>query len=177
MQNPFYFCATAYPRTLYEELEGYGGARLINPDKWFHWRLLGSADCAYFIRRPLFAYRIHSQNQAAQQTQSKALKFLMDEYAATFEVSDKMLAKANLTRHDLESAFVEYDIIRHGTSLIAQGQRKLARRTHAWGRATYPQHLRRSPRAWAFRMLLLAGPLGTPLARLLRSRYSPKRQS
>ncbi len=40
MQNPFQFAATTYPRSLYEAVEGYGGGRQLNPDKWFHWKLL-----------------------------------------------------------------------------------------------------------------------------------------
>src|SRR5262249_61055753 len=79
MQNPFQFAATVYPRSLYEAIEGYGGSRLINPDKWFHWKLLAKAETAYFIDRPLFAYRWHASNQTAQQAGSGALKYLVDE--------------------------------------------------------------------------------------------------
>ena len=67
MKNPFNFAATAYSQQLYKAVEGYGGSRLINPDKWFHWRILAAADMAYFIDRRLFAYRWHSSNQAAQE--------------------------------------------------------------------------------------------------------------
>ena len=48
MRNPFHFPSVAYPRSLWEEIEGYGGGRLINPDKDFHWRLLGVAERALF---------------------------------------------------------------------------------------------------------------------------------
>ncbi len=50
MQNPLPFAATVYPRLLYEAVEGYGGSRLINPDKWFHWKLLAKAESAYSDR-------------------------------------------------------------------------------------------------------------------------------
>ena len=57
MNNPFNFAATCYPRRLYQAVEGYGAGRLINPDKYFHWKLLAVAERAYFVDRPLFAYR------------------------------------------------------------------------------------------------------------------------
>ena len=70
MQNPLQFAATVYPRSLYEAVEGYGAGRQINPDKWFHWKLLFRAEVAYYIDRPLFAYRWHQSNQTAQQAGS-----------------------------------------------------------------------------------------------------------
>ncbi len=85
MKNPFNFAATIYPRGLYQTVEGYGGGRMINPDKWFHWKLLGVAKTACFIDRPLFAYRWHASNQTAQQQATGALKYLVDEYTATLD--------------------------------------------------------------------------------------------
>ena len=68
MRNPFNFATTCYPRRLYESLEGYGGGRLINPDKWFNWRLLTVATSAYYVDRALFSYRWHPSNQTATQS-------------------------------------------------------------------------------------------------------------
>ena len=114
MQNPFQFAATVYPRSLYEAVEGYGGSRLMNPDKWFHWKLLSRAESAYFIDRPLFAYRWHASNQTAQQAGSGALKYLVDEYASTFEIDSGVLKELGIARADIERAFIEHDIGRHG---------------------------------------------------------------
>ena len=38
MRTPLPFVTTCYSRRLYERVEGYGGNRLINPDKWFAWK-------------------------------------------------------------------------------------------------------------------------------------------
>jgi len=172
VENPFNFCATAYPRKLYEAVEGYGGNRLFGPDKRFHWRLLGVADSAVFIRRALFGYRIHSQNQVAQQTQSGALKYLIDGYMNSFETEAALLTKAGLSRTDLESAFIEFEIVRHGLALLSEGKRTTARRTFAFGLAAYPRNMRRNWRAWVFQILLLSGPIGTWVAKLLRARFA-----
>lgn len=177
VQNPFTFCATAYPRTLYEAVEGYGGNRLFGPDKRFHWRLLGVAESAVLIRRPLFGYRVHSQNQLAQQSQSGALKYLIDGYMNSFETEAALLAKAGLTRTDLEGAFVEYEIVRHGLALLSEGKRTTARRTLDFGRAAYPRHVRRNWRAWAVRLLLMTGPIGSWIAGRLRARLVPDKSS
>ena len=102
MGNPFHFATTSFPRRLYEAVGGYGGRRIINPDKWFHWKLLGVADAAYFIDSPLFHYRWHTSNQDAQQKKSGALKYLVDEYLSTIEIPDQTLKDIGLSRTDVE---------------------------------------------------------------------------
>jgi glycosyltransferase involved in cell wall biosynthesis len=164
MRNPFNFAATAYLRTHYEEVEGYGGARLMNPDKWFHWRLLGQADVAYFVEAPLFSYRWHSSNQTAIHSTQRSLAFLIDDYVNTFDIAEAMLARAGLSREDVVGAFVEYDIARHGLATLARGDRSRARRISDFGRATYPQQSGRNRKALALRLLLGLGPIGEQLA-------------
>jgi glycosyltransferase involved in cell wall biosynthesis len=172
MQNPLFFCATAYPRRLYEAVEGYGGNRLIGPDKWFHWRLLGSAESVVFLRQPLFAYRWHVSNQTSQQSQSGAMKYVLDGYMNSFEADTSLLEKAGMSRDNLERAFIEFDVVRHGLAILSEGRRTMARRTLALGRAAYPQHLRSNWHAWVFRGLLALGPLGTWAAKRLRRRFA-----
>ncbi|MEK7705213.1 MAG: hypothetical protein AAB426_09660, partial [Myxococcota bacterium] len=159
--------ATCYPRALYEALEGYGGARLINPDKWFNWRLLGEATRICFVDAPLFAYRWHAQNQTAQQAATGALKYLVDEYAMTLEVDSALLAKAGVTRAQIEDAFVEYDVARHGLATLARGDRARAKRILAFGKATYPWRLRRNPRVRLLSIMISVGLLGGLLLRML----------
>jgi glycosyltransferase involved in cell wall biosynthesis len=176
MKNPFNFAATCYPRALYKQIEGYSGRKLINPDKWFHWRLLGVADAAYFIDRPLFAYRWHASNQTAQEAETGALKYLVDEYVTTVELNGDILKKAKLTKEQVEEAFIENDIINHGLATLAKGQRGKARRILNFGRAAYPQYLRGNFRAFAFAALLKLKPLDVPIARYAYSRQKGKAQ-
>jgi glycosyltransferase involved in cell wall biosynthesis len=164
MKNPFNFAATVYAAPLYQQVEGYGGGRLYNPDKWFHWKVLGVADMAYFVDRRLFAYRWHASNQAAQEGANSSLKHLVDEYVSTLELDAKVLERVGLSREDVLAAFVEHDIARHGLAVLARGGRQRARRILDFGRAAYPQNVRRNPHAWLLRMLLALGPIGQKLA-------------
>jgi len=172
MQNPFHFATVCYPRRLYEAVGGYGGARLTNPDKWFHWKLLSVADASYFIDRPLFCYRWHASNQLAQEKKSGALKFLSDEYLSAIELTDQVLAKTRLTRFDLERAFVEFDIGRHGWGVLARENAHEARRVLNFGRAAYPHHTRRNRKVQLLRLILPFGPLAERMARWLYDRHS-----
>lgn len=165
MQNPFQFAATVYPRSLYEAVEGYGGGRQINPDKWFHWKLLSKADTAWFIDRPVAAYRWHASNQTAQQSGSRALKYLVDEYVSTFELDGSLLQELGLQRGEVEQAFMEYDIGRHGLATLGRGQRRQARRIYHYGKAVYPQHAKKNWRVRTLKLLLGFGPLGEAMAR------------
>ena len=164
MKNPFNFAATCYGRVLYDAVEGYGGNRLMNPDKAFHWKLLGVAETAYFIDRPLFAYRVHSANQGSQEAAAGALKFMVDEYVSTVELEGKLLERLGISRDELVDAFVEFDVARHGLATLARGGRVRASRILNFGRAVYPDHVRRNRRAKALSALLALGPIGQKLA-------------
>jgi glycosyltransferase involved in cell wall biosynthesis len=175
MKNPFNFAATVYAAELYQRVEGYGGGRLINPDKWFHWKVLGAADMAYYIDKPLFAYRWHASNQDAQQSAAGALKYMVDEYVSTLEVDAKVLERIGLSREALARSFVENDIARHGLSTLAGGGRSKARRILTFGRAVYPQYVRTNRKAWALAMLLALGPVGQHIAHRAHKSYSRSR--
>lgn len=169
VRNPFHFLATVYPRRLYERIEGYGGGRVINPDKWFHWRLLGVASHAYYVDAPLYAYRWHASNQTAQQKASGALKYLVDEYVSSFEIDAKLLERAGLKREEVERAFVEFDIARHGLATLARGEVEKARRILLFGMSAYPRHARKNWKLWALAGLSLM-PLGERVAKLAYER-------
>ena len=173
MKNPFNFLATAYPRAVYERVAGYGGSRLINPDKWFHWKLLGAGTVAYWIDKPLFAYRVHPSNQNSQQAATGALKYLVDEYASVIEMDAKQLEQVGVSRTDLERTFVERDIARHGLAELARGRSLKARRILGFGAAVYPAHAVRNQKLWALLGLCALGPVGQRVAAHL---YDRRRQ-
>lgn len=164
MKTPFNFAATCYRREDYRRVEGYGGGRLINPDKWFHWRLLGAVEDAIFIDAPLFAYRWHPQNQTAQQAREGALKFLVDEYSSTLELSPALLERVGLRRDDLVRAFVRNDVIDHGLATLGRGDRNRAHRILRFGDAAYPGAMSADRRSYVLRILLAGGVLGECIA-------------
>jgi len=138
MTNPFNFCSVCYPNDAYKAVGGYGSGRLINPDKWFNWKLLSVVDFCYFIDQPLFQYRWHPQNQTAQQKKSGHLKYLIDEYRNTIEISTKVLKEVGLTRNDIYKSFVKYDIIKHGIGELAKLNYFKSWRIFFFGIAAYP---------------------------------------
>jgi len=171
LRAPFNFAATVYSAKLYQAVEGYGGGRMLNPDKWFHWKVLAVAERAYFVDRRLFAYRWHGENQASLERTASALKFLVDQYVSTLELDGKLLERLGLSRDDVAAAFIEYDIARHGLATLARGQRLRARRILNFGRAAYPEALARNRRARFLRALLALGPLGQRIAHKAYARY------
>ena len=103
--NPFNFAATCYPKKLFESVGGYGGGRLYNPDKWFHWKILSICDYAYYLEKPLFKYRWHQNNQLSIEKQTGVLKFWLDEYRNSFEIDELMLNKADIKKDDVIKSF------------------------------------------------------------------------
>ena len=170
LRSPLPFATTCYPRALHDAVGGYAGGRLMNPDKWFLWKLLAQAETAYAIDHELFDYRVHAAGQLAQEQRSGALKHLTDQYTATFNLPDEVLKSAGLTRDDLARAFVEQDIALRGLVALAEGKRMTARRAIHFARAAYPDLVRGNAKVWILRALLGLGPVGTTVARLVRAR-------
>jgi glycosyltransferase involved in cell wall biosynthesis len=174
LRNPFNFAATCYPRQLYQLVVGYGGNRLINPDKWFHWKLLSEAKMAYFLDAPLFAYRWHPSNQTALEQNSGSLKFLVDEYNSTLELEEVLLKRVGLSRGDVIQNFLLHDVINHALATLARGGRLRAKRILRFGEAVYPLQLRSINRRLLLRTLLLLGPIGEWIARRAYARRKPE---
>jgi glycosyltransferase involved in cell wall biosynthesis len=170
LRSPLPFATTCYPRTLHDAAGGYTGGRLVNPDKWFLWKLLSAADTIYVIDHPLFDYRVHDAGQGPQEQRSGALKYLVDQYVSTFQLPDDLHARAGLDRPALAAAFIEQDIALRGLLALSNGQRLQARRAVHFGLAAYPELARANPKLWALRTLLALGPLGPRIARAVRSR-------
>lgn len=170
LRTPLPFATTCYSRSLHDAVGGYSGGRLINPDKWFLWKLLSVADTIYVIDHPLFDYRVHDAGQGAQQQRSGALKHLTDQYAATFSLPESVLEKAGLDRVALARAFVEQDIALRGFVALSDGDRSAARRAIHFALAAYPDETRRNAKVWLLRALVGIGPLGSQVARLARDR-------
>jgi glycosyltransferase involved in cell wall biosynthesis len=168
LRSPLPFATTCYPRSLHDAVGGYAGGRLMNPDKWFLWKLLSVADTIHVIDHPLFEYRVHNQGQNAQEENSGALKHLTDEYVATFNLPESVIARAGLDRQALARAFVEHDIALRGLVALAEGKRIRAKRGLLFGMAAYPDVVRRNPKVWMLRGLLHLGPVGTGIARSMR---------
>jgi glycosyltransferase involved in cell wall biosynthesis len=170
LRSPLPFLTTCYPKALHDQVGGYAGGRLMNPDKWFLWKVLSVTETVYKIDHPLFEYRVHDAAQGPQEQRSGALKHLTDEYIATFNLPDSVLKKANIDRETLAAAFVEQDVALRGLLAVAQGKRTMARRGIKFGEAAYPKLVRANSKVWALRGLLALGPVGTSIAKRLRDR-------
>ncbi len=137
--NPFNFASTCYPREVYEKVGGYGGGRLYNPDKWFHWKIMTELDQVYYLDSPLFQYRWHSNNQANQQNRNHILKYWTDEYRNSFEIDEKMLITANLSYMDVQKYFIRRSILSNAFLYAKVNNFKMSKRILHFGQACYPQ--------------------------------------
>lgn len=139
-KTPLHFITVCYPRDCYEQVEGYGGSRMYNPDKWFNWKMLDVTDYIYFLDKPLFQYRWHNTNQANQQKQNQILKYWMDEYRNSFEVTELMLKKANLNIQQIKKNFIRRCILSSVVRFAKNGDKKMASRILNFGKACYPEY-------------------------------------
>lgn len=153
-KTPLHFITVCYPKISYEVVEGYGGARMYNPDKWFNWKLLDVTDYIYFIDTQVFQYRWHNNNQASQQHQNQILKYWIDEYRNCFEVSSDMLIKANLSHDDLISSYINKCIISYAYKHLKEGNYTLASRILSFGYACYPDSMSKNKYYYFLKIIL-----------------------
>lgn len=168
MATPFNFCTVAYPKGLYRNVGGYEATRLINPDKWFHWKLLTQAEEAVYVDKSLFQYRWHNQNQTAQQLNTGYLKYMMDEYRNTMEITPEMLAHASITREEFVRVFVQRDIIHHGLGEFSRGRWLKSCRILFFGLSVYPALVFRNKFFMVYIIALLTTPVGSLLMAKLK---------
>lgn len=172
-KGAFNFAATCYRTEDYIKIGGYGGTRMMNPDKWFHFRLLaGPVEYAYFIDKPLFSYRVHPNNQNAVQKKSGALKFFVDEYRTTFEADKTMLDKAGITQNDLIGSYVLNIIHKYTFRRLKEGSSIGAFRLLCMGFATYPAAMFRKKLTYLLFLLVLSGPIGVLLVKKIKNNYN-----
>ncbi len=163
LRTPVWFASTCYPRALYDEVEGFTGQPLYNPDKEFHWRVIAAADSVIFIDSPLFDYRVHASNQDGQQLRVGALKRMVDQYVATFNTDPLVQERAGVTPEIMARNFVREDIAKRAVLSLIERDLTGAQRTISMGRACYPELMRTNALAVAARILVATRWLTAPI--------------
>jgi glycosyltransferase involved in cell wall biosynthesis len=174
MGNPYYFLTVCYPKPLFEAVGGYAGGRMYNPDKWFNWKLFSKADFVLLIDEPLFSYRWHAQNQVALETSYGHLRYLVDEYRNTIELTDDMLRVADLDKKSAEKNFIKRSIYRHGIGEFLKGRWLKSLRIFFFGLSVFPSVMIVQPHFLPYVFLLLTTPLGSKLASVFFKRLPKK---
>lgn len=164
--NPFNFASTCYSKNSYEKVGGYGGGRLYNPDKWFHWKIMAELDFVYYLDKPLFKYRWHNNNQAALQANSQILKYWMDEYRNCFEVTKQMLTATSLTQDQIEQNFINHCILPFVYKHLKSGNHQLSKRIFNFGNACYPTHMKKNNYYYPLHLLTSMGKLSYYISKL-----------
>ena len=163
MRNPVWFASTAYPRAFYEEVEGYGGQGLINPDKEFHWRVISAAESVVFVDIPLFSYRVHPSNQDAQQARSGALKRSDRPVRPVVQHRSRSCASGPASRPTTWPATSSARTSPSARSCrLIERDTTAARRTLSFGQAAYPELMRTDPLALLARGLVLGRAVHAP---------------
>jgi len=158
------FCTTMYPRALYDAVEGYNSVRTVSPDMHFLHKLLSLDPLVVYVRRPLFAWRLHAANQAAIERRQAAIKHEIDYYLYTLDYTEAFLKEYGLTKRDLVRVFIDRDCLKNPLSLLARGSYVPAFKRFAFGFATYPGEMLRNPKILAIVPLLMLGPLARIVA-------------
>lgn len=166
------FLTIAYPRKLWQQIEGYNCIRTIGPDKYYNYKLLSLDPKVVYLRKPLFEYRSHGSPN--EQAQKATVKQQIDDYLNTLEFSPDFLAKAGVSRETMISAFLDRVCLKSGLTQLVYGTYQHAFRLWAFSLATYPGQVIKRSRFYLLTLLLLFGPLAKYIARpLYRTQHKP----
>lgn len=157
--------STLFARELFERVEGQYSNHWYNPDKFFIYKLLSLNPNLLWIREPVFYSRWHDTNQASLQRATKVLKYVVDQYAYTFELPGSFLADYGLSRDDLKQIFVERDCMEAALREMTVGSRLDGFRHLCFGLACYPQIAWKMPKTYLAWLTWLLGPLGKVIAK------------
>ncbi len=170
------FCTTTYSLELWEAVEGYNSTQLMNPDMHFIAKVLRRDPLVIYVNRPLYSYRSHEMGQARQTAREGSLRFQLDQYSYLLQYDQEWLRGTGVTREEQQRVFVNRDCLDRALVRLAEGEWRWASRLLAFAWSTYPQVVLRQPKSWALAFLLLGGPVGIALTRLLRWVYHVQRR-
>lgn len=153
-----------FSKELYDRVEGYINNHWINPDKFFMYKILSLDPAICWLRQPLFCYRIHDTNQNSQQARMGVIKYLLDEYAFTFEFTSDFYNKNSYGKEELVHFFVEHDCLDSALVKMANKERVLGFRYLSFALATYPDIAWKSPKTYLAIIIWLLGPIGSFIA-------------
>ena len=162
------FCSTAYPRSMWEKVQGYDTTYSYFPDNVFLYKLLLSDPDFIWINEPLFSYRVHSSNQDALAAKQSAIKYQVDGYMQTVAYPNENLYLLGLSRDDLVRSFLKVVCIDDSLGKLTRGAWVQALKIFLFAFATYPGRALKIPKTYAALFLLALGPLGIQLAKLAR---------
>jgi hypothetical protein len=158
---PGVFCATAYPRVMWEQVEGYDVTYQYMPDTAFLHKLLALDPDYIYVREPLFAYRVHGAGQNAQAAAQGALKHQVDGYIRTVSYPSAVLERLNLSRDQLIRGFLDEFCLNESLRAMRAGSWVRSFKLFAFAFATYPKVAARLSKTYFAGLALLFGPLGT----------------
>lgn len=161
------FLTICYPRSLWKEVEGYDTQYYIFPDKAFLVKLLLKKPAYVYVNQSLFGYRIHNNNQNAKNAGQAALKHQVDGYMRVVNFSQDDLNVLGMSREQLKFYFVVNLCERHAYSALRNNFRLKAFRILCFSLATFPGIALKRGRTWLLFGLLMFGPLGYLLLRIV----------
>lgn len=141
MRTPFTFASTLYSKNVAESICGYSQYAIINPDKKFAWDMLSKTHYAIVVKHPFVKYRVHENNQSAQQIRSGALKHLLDQYTSTFLTREEVLKVGKMTRSKMIRNYYIQDIFYRGLKDLYEGNLNMLHRRLLFGVASYSNYL------------------------------------
>jgi len=162
------FVATAYPRAMWEAVEGYDVAYQMMPDAAFLHKLLGLDPDFIFLRKRLFAYRVHDRNQTAQATTQRALRYQSDGYMRTLSYPQATLDGLGVSRTELVDAFVEVMCLDQSFSALARNEWQNALRQFLFALACYPKRAIRFLKFYILIGLFPTGPVACKICSLAK---------
>jgi glycosyltransferase involved in cell wall biosynthesis len=168
LQHVGHFASTCVSRRIFEAVCGYRSFHTIDPDTFYNYKCLLLNPTVKYIEEPLFRYRVHNQNQTAQERKQVAPKLFFDKYYYTIEFADDDLHRAGISRQQLIDSFLDHWCGHAAIMNALKGNGWRARQAFLTAAATYPGQYFQRWRSYLLLLILLTGPITPMLASVWR---------
>ena len=161
------FASMAYPRKLWEAVEGYDTTYQIFPDSAYWHKILALDPDYIWVGNRLFAYRVHGTNQAAQA--GRSLKEQVDAYNRMMNYPQSVLDDLGVTRDQMIRSHIRTLFLDKSLGQLSRGRWTQSFKMLAFAFATYPGHALLQRRTYLTTSLLMLGPFGIWLSKIGRA--------
>lgn len=167
MSVPGHFCSTAFSRQLYHRIGGYSSLNLLGPDAHLDYKALLKDALVVFHGEPLFAYRVHRQNQFSQNRNGASIRLPIDRYLFSIQYNDAELKRAGVDRLEMARFLIDDTCMKGAFHELRSGSWLQAFRYWMFAFASYPGLALCSVYTYLVALLLVPGPLSIYLARFI----------
>lgn len=166
--SPCAFLSTCYSRKIYNAVGGFNSIHPTSPDAHLVYKALSAGNSLVFVEKKLFLYRVHGHGQIYRVEAGRSIIALINHYMLINSYTPAQMQKANIDKQRAIHRLIGKFYVEEGIRRVELGQPLFALQHLCFALAAYPGPTCRRPTSFLLVVLLIFGPLGKFLVKMVR---------